>query len=269
MKYLNLACGNRFHKDWINIDFVSPSEFVLAHNLLNGIPFSDNYFDAVYNSHVLGHFSKLQGVSFIEECFRVLKTGGVIRIVIPDLEQLAREYIQALEQVSSIENEKTRANYDWSVVELIDEMVREEPGGEMLNYWKQKNIINEDQIVKRVGHEFLRIREFIVQTNNQSSVAIKESNKSFKTRFKKYILKKLNVRIEDSDLGKFRNSGELFKWMYDRYSISRLLKEIGFTDIKIQTADQSYIVDWNKYLELDMENGRVRKPDSLFIEAKK
>ena len=269
MNYLNLACGNRFHKDWTNIDFVSSNEFVIAHNLVEGIPFSDNYFDGVYNSHVLGHFSKKQGVSFLEECFRVLKKGGVIRIVVPDLEQLAKEYLQALDNVYCSETEMTKANYDWSVIELIDEMVREKPGGEMLSYWQQKNIVNEDQIVKRVGHEFLRIREFIVQTNNQSIVGIKEPNKSYKTRLKKYILKKLNFRIEDSDLGKFRNSGELFKWMYDRYSLSRLLKEIGFTDIKIQAADQSYIVDWNKYLELDVEDGKVRKPDSLFIEAKK
>ncbi len=266
MKYLNLACGNRYYKDWVNIDFVSSIEDVIAHNLLNGIPFDSNYFDGVYHSHVLGHFSKEQGVYFLSECYRVLKTGGVIRVVVPDLEQLAKEYLQALTNVSNSENEMTRANYEWSVIELIDEMVREKPGGEMLNYWRQSIIINEDQIVRRVGHEFLRIREYIVKNNFQVNSET-EFKPTMKSRFKKSILKKMDIVPEDAQLGKFRNSGELFKWMYDRYSISRILKEIGFSDVKIQTADQSYIVDWDKYPDLDLEKGNVRKPDSLFIEA--
>ena len=268
MKYLNLACGNRYYKDWVNIDFVSSCEDVIPYNLLNGIPFDNNFFDGVYNSHVLGHFSKQQGFLFLKECFRVLKSGGVIRIVVPDLEQLAKEYLQALENVSHIENEITIANYKWSVIELIDEMVREKPGGEMLDYWMQKHIINEDQIVKRVGHEFTRIRGNLMNNDNNFTQITKPKD-TIKTKLKKYLLKKLHVNSEDAQLGEFRNSGELFKWMYDKYSIGKILSEIGFKDIKVQTADKSYIIDWDKYLELDMEKGVVRKPDSLFIEAKK
>jgi predicted SAM-dependent methyltransferase len=269
MKYLNLACGDRFHKDWINVDFVSSNEFVLCHNLLEGIPFSDNYFDGVYNSHVLGHFSKQQGVLFLKECFRVLKVGGVIRIVVPDLEQLAKEYLTALGDVMNIETEMNVANYEWSVIELIDEMVREKQGGEMLNYWKQKEIINEEHIVKRLGHEFVKVRENIIKNETNSEVQIQAPKDSVRTKIKNYLLKILHVDVKDIQLVEFINSGEQFKWMYDRYSLSRLLKGLGFTDIKVQTADQSYMVDWDKYLDLDMEKGMIRKPDSLFIEAKK
>ena len=66
----------------------------------------------------------------------------------------------------------------------------------------------------------------------------------------------------------FRNSGEVHRWMYDRYSLSRLLTESGFINIQICQADESSIPDFNTY-ELDTCQGKVRKPDSLFIEATK
>ena len=68
--------------------------------------------------------------------------------------------------------------------------------------------------------------------------------------------------------GIFRNSGEVHRWMYDRYSLSRLLIESGFINIHICQADESSIPDFNTY-ELDSCQGNVRKPDSLFIEATK
>lgn len=38
MKLLNLGCGQKYHKDWVNIDFVSNREQVVSHNLLEEIP---------------------------------------------------------------------------------------------------------------------------------------------------------------------------------------------------------------------------------------
>ena len=98
LSYLNLGCGATYHKDWTNIDFVSNSEYVIAHNLVSGIPQPDNSFEVVYHSHVLEHFSKTQAVDFIKECYRVLKLDGIIRIAIPDLEQIVLNYIKYLNE---------------------------------------------------------------------------------------------------------------------------------------------------------------------------
>jgi predicted SAM-dependent methyltransferase len=84
MNYLNLGCGKRYHCNWTNVDFTAIGEDVIGHNLLNGIPFKDESFDAIYHSHVLEHFSKNDGLAFIRECFRVIRIGGVIRIAVPD-----------------------------------------------------------------------------------------------------------------------------------------------------------------------------------------
>ena len=84
---VNLGCGSHSHPIWMNIDIASPHPAVHEHNLMAGIPLPDESCDAVH-SHVLEHMPKHQAEPFIAECFRVLKPGGVIRIAIPDLEQI-------------------------------------------------------------------------------------------------------------------------------------------------------------------------------------
>lgn len=92
LNYLNVGCGGKFHKDWVNVDMTSNSKDVIVANLLKGIPFPDNSFDVVYHSQVLEHFPKEKARDFIKECFRVLKPDGIIRVVVPDLENIVNEY---------------------------------------------------------------------------------------------------------------------------------------------------------------------------------
>lgn len=75
-KLLNLGCGSRFHKDWMNIDFNSGCKEVVAANLREGIPITDEEASVVYSSHVIEHFTP-GGVSrFLVEIKRVLEVGG-------------------------------------------------------------------------------------------------------------------------------------------------------------------------------------------------
>ena len=55
--------------------------------------------------------------------------------------------------------------------------------------------------------------------------------------------------------------------MYDRYSLSILLKKIGLVKITQRTAYDSFIPNWISF-NLDTEtNGDIYKPDSLYIES--
>ncbi|MEO6456361.1 MAG: hypothetical protein ABIN97_19950, partial [Ginsengibacter sp.] len=64
----------------------------------------------------------------------------------------------------------------------------------------------------------------------------------------------------------FSKVGEIHLWMYDKYSLRRLLTNNGFKNISFVTAFDSNLPDWKKF-ELDGKNGIIRKPDSLFTEA--
>ena len=67
--------------------------------------------------------------------------------------------------------------------------------------------------------------------------------------------------------GKFYFSGEKHKHMYDRISLTDLLKYSGFDKIFIQNPTDSLIPDWPAYY-LDVNpKGDIRKPDSLYVEG--
>jgi len=82
---LNVGCGRRFHSDWVNVDLVPSDESVQVCDISKGLPFDDGHFDAVYHSHVLEHLHPKTGRELLAECWRVLKPGGVVRVVVPDL----------------------------------------------------------------------------------------------------------------------------------------------------------------------------------------
>jgi hypothetical protein len=68
--------------------------------------------------------------------------------------------------------------------------------------------------------------------------------------------------------GLFRNSGEVHRWMYDRFSLRDVCGSIGFVNFQIRSARDSQIRSFVEY-QLDVVHDEVRKPDSLFVECRK
>lgn len=270
LPYLNLGCGITYHERWTNIDFVSTGEGVIAHNLLEGIPQNDSQFELVYHSHVLEHFPKDKAVFFLRECFRVLKPGGTIRIAIPDLERIAKNYIQYLNE--SLEGKSgAKEKYEWSVIEMLDQTVRNTSGGEMLKYVADRSKNNDAFLLERNGHEMQRLFEAVRGTSETPAAPAKKL--SLFTRIRNKIKRDTQKLFLGDDYvllqqARFRNSGEIHQWMYDRFSLAELLREAGFTNPEVKTAFESNIPEWAAF-KLDGENGIVRKPDSLFMEAVK
>jgi predicted SAM-dependent methyltransferase len=59
-------------------------------------PFNDGSVAAVYAGHVFEHLSISKRAHFLNEVKRILRVGGALRIVVPDLEQLATTYIASV-----------------------------------------------------------------------------------------------------------------------------------------------------------------------------
>ncbi len=246
---LNLGCGKQCHPDWLNIDVAKTADDVVAHDLRKPLPLPDASCAVVYASHVLEHFAKAEAPQFLAECFRVLEPGGIIRIVVPDLEQIARLYVD-LTQRAATGDVEAAARYEWIVLELMDQLTRESSGGEMLRYWMQNPMPAENFVTERMGNE---VTSFINEHRPPAGQAKELARPKY----------------SPEQVGKFRAGGEVHKWMYDRYSLGRILQDAGFKNVKVCAAAESRIPGFNQY-QLDvLADGGVRKPDSLFMEAEK
>lgn len=276
--YLNLGCGSRYHPDWINIDIAPQGPEVIQNDLIRGIPLPDASCDVVYHAAMLEHLPRSDAATFLAECYRVLKPGGIVRVGVPDLEKICQLYLSRL--TAALNGEKTAAHdYDWLMLELFDQIVREKGGGGMLDYLRQNPLPNETFVYERIGEEG---RE-LVKALRSSSVCLQRGSHSLpaflhklRRRFrtlpslaKRRILWWL-LEAEDRralEIGRFRLAGEVHQWMYDRYSLARLLGLTGFHDPQLQDASTSRIPNWSSFHLDTLPDGQVIKPDLFFMEA--
>jgi len=101
---LNVGCFvnmllNTIETQWLNIDALDLATYAKAYGYsfqqldARTLPFPDDSFDYLVASHFLEHLTADEGIVFLQECHRVLKPGGLIRIAVPDAEKLILEYL--------------------------------------------------------------------------------------------------------------------------------------------------------------------------------
>src|SRR3954447_6634717 len=123
-------------REWNNVKFARlpypDSSAVRVRDLRKPLPFDSGVFDAVYANHVLEHLTPSEAEGLAAELRRVLKAGGTARLVVPDLESAARNYLHCLGEYLSDPSPENVSRYRWAVLEMIDQMVRDTTGGLML-----------------------------------------------------------------------------------------------------------------------------------------
>ena len=268
---LNAGCGNSYFKDWINLDF-RKSAYVQYCNLRQGIPYPHNTFDLVYSSNIIEHFSYRIGQEFIQHSFRVLKPGGTIRLLTPDLERIAKEYLKNLNVWAQEKSKINRQRYEWILLEMFDQMTREKSGGLMLKKIQAGDVCPE-YVIYRTGDE---LRGYLYPTNKNSSQGGKNYSQislSYRTLiFYKGMLRRIFFYFVKKGREKvpFNESGELHKWYYDRVSLEYLFRQIGFVGFKVVDYKTSRISGWEKMnLDISTSGDGPRKPDSIIVEANK
>jgi SAM-dependent methyltransferase len=178
-------------------------------DLRKGIPFADLMFDGVYHCHVLEHIDREDAPVFLRECFRVLKPGGILRVVVPDLENLSRSYIECMKRLP--EN-ATMEEHTIAVEGMIDQMVVRIPRDRK----GQKPVV----------------------------------------RF-----------LENLILGDTARNGSLHRWMYDRFSLDRLMRESGFIEIRQCDETSSRIGGWATFHLDTHPDGSPYKTNSIYMEG--
>lgn len=287
-RLVNLGCGAHWREEWINFDIAPRGPGVTPCDLSRGIPLPDGSCDMVYHSAVLEHLRRPDAERFMHECFRVLRAGGTCRVGVPDLEDICRTYLSALERAKA-GDQRAADDRGWMVLELVDQLAREKPGGEMAAALRA-GPPNEGFILERIGEEGRVLLADSRTAKEPRGTAVAGAHaapirrvRARATAVRRWIrggfvgrLRAGAVRLllgaADSralDIGRFRLSGEVHHWMYDSLSLAGLMAASGFVDCRRCAASESRFEDWTR-LGLDaLPDGTARKPDLLFMEARR
>lgn len=109
---LELGAGENGKLGWLATDLVEQQNakgiYTSSLDVTKNFPIADGVFDYLYCEHMIEHISFEDGLNMLKECGRVLKPGGVLRIVTPSLGFLFR--------IMSSDRNQLEQNYlDWSV----------------------------------------------------------------------------------------------------------------------------------------------------------
>lgn len=87
---LHVGSGGHRIAGWINADIDPAAGVDLVTDLTRPLPFRSDSLDLIHSEDVIEHLHQDAGHQFLRECHRVLRTGGVMRLVTPDLQLLIR-----------------------------------------------------------------------------------------------------------------------------------------------------------------------------------
>ena len=271
LRMLNLGCGARLHPAWINVDIAPCDPSVIRCDLSRGLPFPDESFGVVYHSSMLEHLRREHARALLQECRRVLAPRGILRVAVPDLEQICRLYLEKLTRASA-GDATAAAEYDWLMIELLDQLVRERGGGEMVTYLCQQPLPAAAFVLERIGNEGRELLENIHK--EAAGPAGARPGKWWRLNFKTIRSRLCSLLLDQQTaaalaIGQFRLGGEVHQWMYDRFSLSRLMTESGFASPQLMTHGTSQIPGWSTYALEVAPDGTVHKPDTLVMECTK
>lgn len=81
---LQIGGGWSLFEGWLNAD-IATIPGVMWMDATQQFPFPDETFQYVYCEHMIEHVPYLKGAHMLRECFRVMRRGGTIRLITPDL----------------------------------------------------------------------------------------------------------------------------------------------------------------------------------------
>jgi predicted SAM-dependent methyltransferase len=92
IRKLQIGAQSNSVDGWLNVDIEPKSGEVVYMDAIKLFPFEANTFDFIFTEHMIEHISFNEGDFMLRECFRVMKKGGKIRVVTPNLKFLIELY---------------------------------------------------------------------------------------------------------------------------------------------------------------------------------
>jgi len=112
-----------FSVSQLNFISFAENENILWANGIKMIPENDSTVDVVYSSHMIEHFEKEDVALFFKEVRRILKSGGIIRLAVPDIKQQAEKYLKDGDADEFIETTYLTRKYPKTIFDKIKYLI--------------------------------------------------------------------------------------------------------------------------------------------------
>jgi predicted SAM-dependent methyltransferase len=138
LQRLQVGCGQNYFDNWINADIHPKADLIVF--LHKRLPFRDSFLNRIYSEHVLEHVPYATGISFLKEAFRTLAPGAVLRIAMPDLDDLIDGYQKDWRRFDWV---------NWPEFEFI------QTKAEMINiafrWWGHRHLYNKEELSRALS----------------------------------------------------------------------------------------------------------------------
>ena len=171
--FINLGCGTLITPNFINIDFFGVPNIDFGADLRRPLKINSAAADGIFCEHTLEHLSYHDVENLLEDCFRVLKQGGAIRIIVPDVSIFIKNYYEKKNgwfdkwealMFTNSEDSKRRARHIDTPLQAIS-FVMQEHGH--VSAWDFETF---EKILKRVG--FSDVKKTSYRQGNSKSLLI-------------------------------------------------------------------------------------------------
>lgn len=259
--WLDGARGERIRRDWTVVRYdpgswrrTAPDRRV---DVTRPLPFAAGRFQAIYACRIVQHLTRDEGRALFDDLARLLRGGGVLRVSVPDVEEIARSYLAAIDacrQHLTPERDQRRREL---ALQLTDQMMRDVSGGQLAAEIRSG----------RLGAERLRER-FGDCLDGLLPAAGRTPRRGGRLNALKRGVRQA-VRLA---LGQVRFQDVLARretdlWIYDRVMITRLAEEAGFRQVEFPPSDRSRIAGWQDWGPDRSVRGDYCYEPSLFAEC--
>lgn len=90
---INLGAGHWKHPGWLAVDLDLGARPDVCADLAAGLPFADGSASLLLCEDTFDQLVMEDAAQLLSECHRVLQPGGVLRLLLPDLDRLVRLYL--------------------------------------------------------------------------------------------------------------------------------------------------------------------------------
>jgi SAM-dependent methyltransferase len=118
-KRLNWGCGEHTAPGWINSDANGEGGADLVCDIRQGLPLEESSVDYAVSVHAFPELAYPEVVPALQELRRVLKPGGVLRLVLPDLQKGIEAFIHGNDDYFLVDESEVRSRGGRFIVHLL------------------------------------------------------------------------------------------------------------------------------------------------------